>query len=85
MSRIDMILISPALIPDILEVGFGARILSDHSPYWVTLRLPSAPHMETEPILAHSSPRSGGHTMRMDPLFSHQCGLGVGRARVGDI
>lgn len=43
MSRIDMIMISPTLVPDLLDVGFGVRVLSDHSPYWMTLRLPSAP------------------------------------------
>lgn len=33
MSYIDMIMLSPALTPYLHEVGFAARILSDHSPY----------------------------------------------------
>lgn len=43
MSRIDMIILTPTLIPNLLSVGFGARVLSDHSPYWITLQLPSSP------------------------------------------
>lgn len=53
MSRIDTIILSSTLAPDLLAVGFGARVLSDHLPYWATFRLPfrpSNPHLEIEPV-----------------------------------
>lgn len=45
MSRIDFILLTPFLLPNLLEAGFDTRVLSDHSPYWITLSLPASPPM----------------------------------------
>lgn len=39
LSRIDYILMSLPLTSTLLDVGFVARRLSDHSPYWVSLQL----------------------------------------------
>lgn len=43
MSRIDLILISHTLLPTLGEVRFNPRVLSDHTPYWITLRIDSSP------------------------------------------
>ncbi|PIO29737.1 hypothetical protein AB205_0131390 [Aquarana catesbeiana] len=43
MSRIDYIFLTPPLLPHLLDTGFDARVLSDHSPYWITLLLPAPP------------------------------------------
>lgn len=40
MSRIDLILISQGLTPQLEEAAFSPRLLSDHSPYWITLGVP---------------------------------------------
>lgn len=40
MSRIDLILITAALAPRLITAEFYPRLLSDHSPYWVTLSIP---------------------------------------------
>lgn len=37
MSRIDLILLSRALLPRLQNVTFGPRHLSDHCSYWITL------------------------------------------------
>lgn len=41
MSRIDFILISHSLTPRLLETVFSPRLLSDHSPYWITISIPT--------------------------------------------
>lgn len=43
MSRIDLIILSPSLLPELLDLKFGVRVLSDHSLYWATMRLPILP------------------------------------------
>lgn len=41
MSRIDYIFFAPSLLLYLTEAGFDVRVLSDHSPYWIRLQLPS--------------------------------------------
>lgn len=41
MSHIDYIFLAPSLLLYLTEAGFDARVLSDHSPYWIRLRMPS--------------------------------------------
>ena len=43
MSRIDLILVSRTLLPILGNVGFNPRALSDHSSYWIELRIDSPP------------------------------------------
>lgn len=43
MSRLDYIFLTPSLLPHLVDVGFDTRVLSDHSPYWIKLRLPNPP------------------------------------------
>lgn len=43
MSRIDFILVSRSLLPNLNNVGFSPRVLSDQAPYWITLLLRSPP------------------------------------------
>lgn len=43
MSHIDIIFLASPLFPHLLDVSFDATVLSDHSPYWIKLRLPSPP------------------------------------------
>ena len=40
MSRIDFIFISNTLAPRLLGAEFAPRLLSDHSPYWISLSVP---------------------------------------------
>ena len=40
MSRIDFILVSQVLTSRLSEAKFGPRLLSDHSPYWISLNVP---------------------------------------------
>lgn len=40
MSRIDFILVSQKLLPRLSKVSFEPRLLSDHSPYSITISLP---------------------------------------------
>lgn len=47
MSWIDLILISHAILPILGEVGFNPRVLSDHAPYWITLRTDPSPKTYT--------------------------------------
>lgn len=41
MSRIDLILISQSLVPTLSGAGFSPRILSDHAPYWIEVKVSS--------------------------------------------
>lgn len=47
MSRIDYIFISQQLLPKLLQVSFGPRLLSDHSPYTMTISVPPKRPMRT--------------------------------------
>lgn len=43
MSRIDLILISHSLAPNLKRAGLSPRILSDHAPCWIELEVGSPP------------------------------------------
>lgn len=42
MSRIDYTFLTPSLLLHLTDAGFDARVLSDHSPYWIKLQMPSS-------------------------------------------
>lgn len=76
MSRIDLLLVSPALLPNLLNAGFGVRVLSDHSPYWATLHLPARSPLQSAyescSLLALYLIGPGAHTEGiMGILFPH--------------
>lgn len=60
MSCIDFILFYQVLLPRLNEEGFSHRLLSDHSPYWVNLRMQ---HNQPRGVQIHSGLLSSQRTM----------------------